>query len=89
MKVKEFTLDDLVRILRECADQDVWTEIELGADIADEEFESLGYDSLSLFNTLTRIENECGVELSYDIVYTAATPGTLVKVVNEALLSKA
>ncbi|WP_420705509.1 acyl carrier protein [Streptomyces sp. NRRL F-2747] len=85
--MKKFTLDDLMRILQECADHDVWAEIELGGDIADEEFDSLGYDSLSLFNTLTRIENEFGVELSFDIVYTAATPGTLVKVVNEALLN--
>ncbi|MFI5615920.1 acyl carrier protein [Streptomyces sp. NPDC051567] len=87
--MKEFTLDDLVRILRECADPDVWTEIELGRGTADEDFDSLGYDSLSLFNTLTRIENEFRVELSFDIVYTAATPGTLVKVVNEVLLNNA
>lgn len=83
--MKEFTLDDLMGILRECADQDVWAEIEQVGDIADEEFESLGYDSLSLFNTLTRIESDWGVELSFDIVYQAATPGTLVKLVNEAL----
>ncbi|MFG2338927.1 acyl carrier protein [Streptomyces yangpuensis] len=87
--MKEFTLDDLVSILRECGDQDVWTEIELGDDIADESFDGLGYDSLSLFNTLTRIESDFGVELSFDIVYKAATPGTLVKVVNEALQNKA
>ncbi|MFD0367344.1 acyl carrier protein [Streptomyces sp. NPDC059071] len=83
--MKQFTLDDLVGVLRECADPDGWAEIELGGDIADESFEDLGYDSLSLFNTLTQIENEWGVELSFDIVYKAATPGTLVKVVNEAL----
>ncbi|MGV9690170.1 acyl carrier protein [Streptomyces sp. NPDC003444] len=83
--MKEFTLDDLTGILRECADPDVWAEIELGGDIADEDFESLGYDSLALFNTLTHIENDWGVELSFDIVYQAATPGALVKAVNEAL----
>ncbi|MFF4528119.1 acyl carrier protein [Streptomyces sp. NPDC001407] len=87
--MKEFTLEDLLYILREFADPDTWTEIELGGDMADETFDALGYDSLSLFNTLARIESDRGVEFSSDVVYKAGTPEGLVKLVNEALLETA
>ncbi|REF00944.1 acyl carrier protein [Thermomonospora umbrina] len=83
----QFTLNDLRRILREAAGAD--EDVDLDGDIADVTFEDLGYDSLALLETGSRIEREYGLELDDDTITDAETPGALLKVVNERLVTAA
>jgi minimal PKS acyl carrier protein len=80
---REFTIDDLKRILRECAGSS--EGIDLDGHIMDTGFDALGYDSLALLETATRIERECEVKLGDDEVSTEETPRTLVMTVNSRL----
>lgn len=79
----QFSIDDLVALLRECAGVD--EEVNLDGDILDVSFEDLGYDSLALYNTVSRIERDLGVELGDDVVTDATTPRALLAVVDEGL----
>lgn len=79
-----FTLTDLTRLLRECAGED--EDVDLDGDILDLSFEDLGYDSLALFNTVSRIERDYGVELGDEVVVEAKSPRDLLARV-DALLS--
>ncbi|MFF3378955.1 acyl carrier protein [Streptomyces sp. NPDC002680] len=73
-----FTLDDLTRILREAAGEN-------GEITSEAEFEQLGYDSLALLETYTRIEREYGISLDEDALDTVRTPDSLIEVVNTHL----
>ncbi|GAA4136220.1 acyl carrier protein [Actinomadura keratinilytica] len=73
------TIDDLGRILREAAG------IELGPGAADQPFADLGYDSLALLETGSRIEREYGVRLDDDTLTEVETPAALLDVVNRHL----
>ncbi|MFD7061146.1 acyl carrier protein [Streptomyces sp. NPDC059906] len=73
-----FTLDDLTRILREGAGDN-------GEVTADLEFELLGYDSLALLETYTRIEREYGISLDEDALGAVRTPAQLIEVVTTHL----
>ncbi|MDC0772614.1 acyl carrier protein [Streptomyces sp. HD] len=75
-----FTLDDLVRILLAGAGE---TE----PVTHDASFEELGYDSLALLETYTRIERELGIELDDEVVPASLTPAQLVTAVNARLAS--
>lgn len=83
MNVSEFTLDDLLRILRAAAGAD--ESVDFDGDILDVEFESLGYESLALLETASRIERERGVTLDDDLASIQSTPRRLIKAVNESL----
>ncbi|WP_407564726.1 phosphopantetheine-binding protein [Streptomyces sp. 184] len=84
MTDKEFTLDDLRRILLEAAGADEATD--LGADILDTAFDVLGYESLALLETGGCIEREYGISLDDDTLTTEAlTPRALITTVNERL----
>jgi act minimal PKS acyl carrier protein len=76
-------LDDLLRLLRECAGED--ESADLTGDILDSEFDDLGYDSLALFNTVGRIERDYDVQLPDGVVGEATTPRTLLTLINEAI----
>ncbi|UOX84605.1 acyl carrier protein [Amycolatopsis sp. FBCC-B4732] len=76
-----FTLDDLMRILREGSGE---TE-EPAGDPAGVEFAELGYDSLALLETAGRIEREYGLTLDESALAEATTPRALVELVNEHL----
>lgn len=76
----EFTLEDLKRILREGAGAD--EDVDLDGDILDADFDDLGYDSLALLETASRISREYAVALDDDVVIAARTPRDLLKVVN-------
>jgi act minimal PKS acyl carrier protein len=80
-----FTLEDLKRILLEGAGAD--EGIDLNGDIADVEFEALGYESLALLETSSRIEREHDLRLDEEAVAAARTPGALVDLVNAQLLT--
>ncbi len=79
----QVNLDDLTRILREGAGAE--EGVDLDGDILDTEFDDLGYDSLALLETATRISREYGVELDDDTVTSARTPRALLAAVNAAV----
>lgn len=74
------TIDDLKRILRECAGES--DGVDLDDDILDVEFEALGYDSLALLETAGQLGHEYGVELDDDATTSARTPRDLLAMVN-------
>jgi act minimal PKS acyl carrier protein len=80
------TITDLKRILREAAGED--EGIDLDGDILDLTFEDLGYDSLALLETGSRIEREHGIELEDTTITVAETPRALLAVVNEQLTAE-
>lgn len=79
-----FTLDDLKRILREGAGTD--EGVDLDGDILDAEFETLGYESLALLETGSRIEREYDITLDDSELTTAETPRSLIDIVNGHLV---
>lgn len=83
MPAKEFTIEDLRRIIAEAAGEP--DAAEAGADITDVEFTELGYESIALLETAARIEREFGVRLDESRLVEAATPRQLVDLVNEHL----
>ncbi|MEU9284397.1 acyl carrier protein [Streptomyces sp. NPDC048275] len=85
MSTPEFTLDDLRRILLEGAGVD--EGVDLDGDILDEAFEVLGYESLALLETGSRIEREYGIVLDEDLLTDADTPRALIEAVNQQFAS--
>lgn len=81
-----FDTTTLVRLLRECAGEE--EEVDLDGDILDRAFDDLGYDSLALFNTVSRIERDFGVELPDEVVAVAQTPRQLMELVNTMLAER-
>ena len=77
------TIDDVRRILIECAGQDESTG--LRGDIADVAFADLGYDSLALLEMAARIEQEFGVAIPDDEIVGLSTPRAVLGVVEQAL----
>ncbi|MFI8852978.1 acyl carrier protein [Streptomyces sp. 891-h] len=78
---EEFGIDDLKRILQEGAGGGS----ALSGDILDLTFEDLGYDSLALLETGSRIGREYGVEFDDTVFVDVETPRDLVQVVNDHL----
>ncbi|MGH3770148.1 MAG: acyl carrier protein [Pseudonocardiaceae bacterium] len=79
---KELTIDDLTTILRAAAGAD--ERVNLEGDILDVEFTDLGYDSLALMETGSRIEREFGATFDEDTVLSATTPRAFLAAVNES-----
>jgi minimal PKS acyl carrier protein len=77
----DFTLEDLKRILREAAGAGV----DLDSDILDDTFEDLGYDSLALLETGSRVEREFGITLDDAALSEAHTPAALIEAVSVCL----
>lgn len=80
--MSEFTMDDLRRVMRECAGED--ESMTLEGDILDSPFEELGDDSLALLETATRIGRERDVTVPEDRLSGAKTPRLLLDAVNSA-----
>lgn len=72
--MSELTLEDLVRILRECAGEGEDVPEDCFADTA---FDELGYDSLAVLETAGRLKRDHGVELSDEEVSDTQTPRDL------------
>ncbi|MET9014557.1 acyl carrier protein [Streptomyces olivaceoviridis] len=85
MSEQRFTLEDLRRVLREAAGADDSADdgVVFGGDVQDVEFTDLGYDSLALLETVSRIEREYGISLDDAVIGEATTPRALVRAVNE------
>jgi minimal PKS acyl carrier protein len=79
--MSQFTIEDLTRVMRECAGED--DGVSLDGDIATVPFDDLGYDSLALLETASRIEREYGVPLPDGVLADVRTPEDFVRLVNE------
>lgn len=78
-----FTLEDLKRILLEGAGAD--ENVDLDGEILDTEFDLLGYESLALLETGSRIEREFGITLDDSVLMDSETPRALIDAVNAHL----
>jgi act minimal PKS acyl carrier protein len=83
MADKAFGIEDLTRTLREAAGAP--EGIDLNDDILDVEFDEMGYDSLALQETGSRIERAYGIQLEESVVVDARTPRELLTTVNTRL----
>ncbi|MEU3090289.1 acyl carrier protein [Streptomyces massasporeus] len=83
MSKKVFSIDDLKRILLDGAGEPEGVGVE--ASTVDLEFQELGYDSLAVLETCTRIEREFEISLDEGVLGEALTPRALVDVVNNQL----
>jgi minimal PKS acyl carrier protein len=81
--MEEFTVEDLKRYLRECAGED--EQEGLTADRLDLPFEDLGYDSLAVMETTSRIERELHVVLPEAEIAFVSTPRDYLSFVNGRL----
>lgn len=83
MGKQQMTVDDLKRILHEAAGSD--DSMNLDGDILDVEFADLGYDSVALLETSSRVELQYDVMLPDDAVTAVPTPRRFLKMVNDGL----
>jgi act minimal PKS acyl carrier protein len=84
--MSEFTIDDLKRIMRQCAGED--ESVGLDGDILDRSFDELGYDSLALLETASRTEREFGVKLPEELMGDVATARDYLSFVNGRLAER-
>jgi act minimal PKS acyl carrier protein len=82
MSNKVVELSDLRRILRESAGTE--QGVDLGGDILDTSFDDLGYDSIAVMETTSRIAREYGVTVDDEALFEARTPRLLLGLVNPA-----
>lgn len=82
-----FTLDDLKRIMRECAGED--ESVDLDGDIGGVTFDELGYDSLARMETASRVEREFDVVLPEEEMSHLSTPVQFAAFVNTRLAAVA
>lgn len=78
-----FTLADLVYVMRAAAGED--ESINLDGDILDISFSDLGYDSLAIMETASRVEREFNVSLPEETMATIETPKEFIEFVNGQL----
>ncbi|MCC2280453.1 acyl carrier protein [Streptomyces sp. ET3-23] len=83
MSATTFDIDSLKVILREGAGMD--ETVGFDGDILDSDFEALGYESLAMLETASRIEREYGISLDEEAFVTARTPRALIALVNDHL----
>jgi minimal PKS acyl carrier protein len=81
--MQPITLRDLEAIMRECAGED--ESAQSLEEAPDQPFDELGYDSLALLETHSRIKRDFGVDLSEEDADEAKTPKELVDLVNTRL----
>jgi act minimal PKS acyl carrier protein len=80
------TLDDLEQILVACAGAS--EVLQPGTDLADYDFEQLGYDSLALMETAAKIESRYGVAIDDEAMMGLKRPQDVLEHVNATLLGK-
>lgn len=77
------TITELGRILVECAGGDEVSELrEATAEVA---FDDLGYDSLALIETASRIQRDYGVQIPEDLLVEVKTPKELIDIINDQM----
>jgi act minimal PKS acyl carrier protein len=80
--MQHFTVADLDRIVRASAGDDGPAIDETRLDVP---FYDLGYDSLAMLETVSRISREYGAPLADDVATEATTPRLMLATVNEAI----
>ncbi|HET7014169.1 MAG TPA: acyl carrier protein [Streptosporangiaceae bacterium] len=80
MSDQPITLEVLTRTLQESAGTD--ENVELNGDVLDVDFTELGYDSLALLETASRLEQKHGIVLDDDAATSAKTPRELLELIN-------
>lgn len=83
--MRQITLRELQDIMRECAGED--ESAQPLEQAADESFVELGYDSLALLETQSRVKREYGIEFSEDDLANITTPREFVDLLNAHLLA--
>jgi act minimal PKS acyl carrier protein len=83
MAITEFTIKDLRRILFEAAGEGDGADLNLAT--MDTDLVQLGYESLALLETGSRIEREYGIKLDEEILLDSITPRGLIEAVNDQL----
>lgn len=78
-----FTIDDVRRILRECAGEP--DSVDLDDDIGAVSFEEMGYDSLAQLELAARIQQEFLVDIPDEMVGELPTPEAVVGYVTPRL----
>ncbi|WP_328843077.1 acyl carrier protein [Streptomyces sp. NBC_00258] len=73
----DLTLDELARILRECAGEGENADIE--GEFENVLFADLGYDSLAVLEMAARLKQDYGIELTDEEVTEVGTPGRLLE----------
>ncbi|HCT79373.1 MAG TPA: actinorhodin polyketide synthase [Micromonosporaceae bacterium] len=82
-KPSQIGIDDLRKIMRECAGED--DSVSLEGDILDTPFLDLGYDSLALLETAALVKRQYGVTISDDDLHGVETPRAFLAKVNAEL----
>nr|QVQ68797.1 mmyS [uncultured bacterium] len=80
--MREVSIDDLFRVFAEGAGRIEHSQPV--SDLMDTPFSVIGYDSLAMLETASRLEREYGVTLSDADVNDAKTPRLLLQLVNAA-----
>jgi act minimal PKS acyl carrier protein len=78
-----FTLDSLQDIMRECAGEA--ESAQPFEQAPDEPFANLGYDSIALLETQSRINQDYGLEIPEDSAADHATPREFVEFLNSMM----
>lgn len=79
--MRNFTLDDLGRIMRECAGEAEDTS--WGQHVLETPFDELGYDSIAILEATARIQREFGIRVADDSIPNLVTPQVLIEHVNQ------
>ncbi|MER8048071.1 acyl carrier protein [Streptomyces sp. NPDC094032] len=79
----QLTTDRLMEIIRDCAGEG--DPVTGDRRPEDQEFTTLGYDSLALLETASRLEREFPVSIEDDALALAKTPAQLTALVNRLL----
>jgi act minimal PKS acyl carrier protein len=79
--VTELTAELLMRTLRECAGEQ--EAAPTGINPLDVSFEELGYDSIALLETASRLGRELDLTIPDDVVFEAHTPRGLIEIIND------
>jgi act minimal PKS acyl carrier protein len=82
----EFTVEDLTRIIRAAAGED--EALDLESNITEMSFADLGYDSLAVMETASRVEREFGILLPEDEMASIETPKEFMAFVNAQLTAR-
>lgn len=81
--MNHFTLEDLNRVVESCVGAD--ESAGLTPENLDLDFESVGLDSLALYEVVTVIEDDWKLKLGDEVLDAAKTPRALVEYVNQTL----
>jgi act minimal PKS acyl carrier protein len=77
------TIEELKTVLIACAGED--EAIQSNADITDISFGDLGYDSLALMETVTRIARERGINVPEEEILDFDTPRDVLEAINRLI----